>query len=76
MDAVLTVEYVKAYFNGSDPVRVRAWRERCPDLEGAVTAGGNATCEIPEVVGALDGNGSARTWFFSKEGNFTAGQVG
>jgi len=70
VDAVLTISYLKAYFNSSDPARQRDWKARCQDIAAV-----NATCPIPEVMEAPDGNSSAKTFFFSKQGNETVNQT-
>jgi hypothetical protein len=66
-DAVLTVRYVKAYFNSSSPQRQQDWASRCknPNAHGAV-------CGIPEVTTA---NKSAELWFFSARDNMTNNQI-
>lgn len=43
-DAVMTVEYVKTYFNSSSPERQAEWKKRCPDVsKGSV-------CAIPSLA--------------------------
>lgn len=69
-DAILTVEYLKGYFNSSDPARQRDWAKRCKDLSAV-----NATCPIPEVTEAPNGNVSAKTFFFSMQKNETVNQT-
>ena len=69
-DAILTVEYLKGYFNSSDPARQRDWAKRCKDPSVA-----NATCPIPEVTEAPNGNVSAKTFFFSMQKNETVNQT-
>lgn len=69
-DAILTVEYLKGYFNSSDGARQLDWKNRCRDI-GSL----NATCEVPEVTGAPDGNVSAKTFFFSQQVNMTGNQT-
>ncbi|KAM7221381.1 glycoside hydrolase, family 16 [Rhypophila decipiens] len=66
-DAVLTVEYVKAYFNSSLSQRAQDWRGRCKDPYAE-----NAVCAIPSFDGK---NSSARDWFFSDHGNMTNNQT-
>ena len=70
MDAILTVEYVKGYFNSSDPARQKDWSNRCKDASAV-----NATCPIPEIQGAPDGNVSAKTFFFGMQKNETGNQT-
>ena len=69
-DAMLTVEYIKGYFNSSDASRQKDWQERCKDPSAL-----NATCAIPEVTEAPNGNVSAKTFFFSMQSNSTLGQT-
>ncbi len=69
-DAILTVEYVKGYFNSSDPSRQNDWQERCKDPSTL-----NATCAIPEATEAPNGNSSAKTFFFSMQLNSTVNQT-
>lgn len=68
-DAVMTVSYVKAYFNSSTPSRQEDYRRRCRDATAV-----NATCGIPDQGGA--GNSTRSTFFFSLERNMTVGQPG
>ena len=70
VDAILTVEYVKGYFNSSDPQRQADWQARCKDPKAV-----NASCAVPEVHAAPDGNVSAKTFFFSQATNETANQT-
>lgn len=69
-DAILTVEYLKGYFNSSDPARQQDWSKRCINPSAA-----NATCSVPEVTQAPDGNASAHTFFFSLQTNETGNQT-
>lgn len=75
-ESIISVSYVKAYFNSSDPTRQTAWSSRCKNP----TAGG-ATCTIPDQTSAPDpgnsqGNTSAAsTYFFSDDKNKTIGQT-
>ena len=69
-DATLTVQYMKGYFNSSDPVRQKDWSKRCKDIGAA-----NATCAIPEVIEAPNTNKSAKTFFFSMQPDDTANQT-
>lgn len=69
-DAVLTVEYVKGYFNSSDAARQADWKARCKNIEAV-----NATCAVPEMAEAPDGNSSAKTFFFSTQKNMTGNQT-
>ena len=67
-DAVVTIEYFKAYFNSSDATRLRDWSHRCTNLMAP-----NATCVVPEQKSAPDGNSS--TYFFSQQQNMTVNQT-
>lgn len=69
-DAILTVQYLKGYFNSSDPARQRDWSKRCKDHSTV-----NATCPIPEITEAPNGNVSAKTFFFSMQKNETVNQT-
>ena len=69
-DAILTVEYLKGYFNSSDVGRQDDWQRRCHDIKAV-----NATCPVPEVTTAPNGNSSAHTFFFSQEKNMTTNQT-
>ena len=69
-DAILTVNYLKGYFNSSDPKRQKDWDSRCPSLTTL-----NATCEVPVVKDAPNGNSSAHTFFFSQQKNMTVNQT-
>lgn len=66
-DAVMEVQYLKAYFNSSDEAKQTAFAGRCGDAaaEGAV-------CDIPDVTA---GNDTAAGWFFTGQKNMTAGQT-
>lgn len=75
--SMITVSYVKAYFNSSDPARQKDFALRCanPSAPGAI-------CAIPDQIGAPDpvtntssGNSSAATYFFSNEKNKTVNQT-
>ncbi|KAK3333468.1 concanavalin A-like lectin/glucanase domain-containing protein [Cercophora scortea] len=70
-DAVLTVGYVKAYFNSSTARRREDWMRRCGGGGGGGDSA-NAVCDIPSVSPA---NSSARGWFFSDRGNMTNNQT-
>ena len=69
-DAILTVEYFKGYFNSSSETRQNDWAQRCKQASAP-----NATCVVPEVTAAPDGNVSAKTWFFSQQNNMTVNQT-
>lgn len=69
-DAILTVEYLKGYFNSSDAARQQDWSTRCISPSAV-----NATCPVPEVTQAPNGNVSAHTSFFSMQANETGNQT-
>ena len=69
-DAILTVEYLKGYFNSSDPARQQDWSKRCVNPSAV-----NSTCPVPEITQAPDGNSSALTFFFSRQTNDTVNQT-
>ncbi|MCJ1453885.1 hypothetical protein MMC28_004234 [Mycoblastus sanguinarius] len=69
-DAILTVEYLKGYFNSSNVARQDDWSQRCKD-----SLAPNATCTIPEITEAPNGNVSAKTYFFSLQANMTGNQT-
>jgi hypothetical protein len=75
-EAVITVSYVRAYFNSSDTLRQSDWASRCKDPGAA-----EAICAIPDQTtapdpGLLNGNVSAAsTYFFSDKNNETANQT-
>lgn len=76
VDAVMTVSYLKAYFNSSTPERGQDYRRRCMDPTAP-----NATCVIPAQTVAPDllgdgGNRTGKTFFFGREHNMTVGQPG
>ncbi|OCL12042.1 glycoside hydrolase family 16 protein, partial [Glonium stellatum] len=73
-DAVMTVSYVKAYFNSSNPTRKEAYAARCP------TFNPNSVCEIPDQTTPPDpsganGNQTARTFFFSLDPGYSPNQT-
>jgi hypothetical protein len=67
-DAVVSVRYVKAYFNSSLPDRMRDWADRCNDNNDKT----GAVCRIPDVNGT---NTTASGWFFSSQDNMTDNQT-
>lgn len=58
-DALLTVSYVKAYYNASSREKVSSWAQRCAEVQGA------AVCSIPDVFAS---NASTGGRFFTDEG--------
>jgi hypothetical protein len=75
-ESVITVSYVKAYFNSSDPARRTDWAKRCKSPTSI-----GATCVIPDQTsapgtGPSNGNNSAAsTYFFSDDKNKTNNQT-
>ncbi|KAI9816885.1 MAG: hypothetical protein M1827_001530 [Pycnora praestabilis] len=74
-DAIMTISYLKAYFNSSDPARQKDYTTRCTDPSAV-----NATCEVPDQTTAPDtsgsnGNQTGNTFFFSKQVNETMNQT-
>ena len=69
-DAILTVEYLKAYFNSSETQRQSDYTGRCKDPNAL-----RAKCEVPQITAPPDGNTSAHTYFFTMEKNMTVNQT-
>ncbi|KAL8735929.1 MAG: hypothetical protein Q9166_000491 [cf. Caloplaca sp. 2 TL-2023] len=69
-DAIMTVSYVKGYFNSSETKRQDDWRNRCKDINAP-----NATCEVPELTAPPRNNATAKTYFFSQQQNMTVNQT-
>lgn len=67
-DAVMTVAYVKAYFNSSDPARVARFEEACKG-EG----GEERVCRVPEQRGVPEGG--VGTYFFTQDEGHAPGQM-
>ena len=62
-DAVMTVSYVKAYFNSTNSTRITQYNQACPRPQD--------TCQIPEQQAppnpfGPDGNTTGNTFFFTK----------
>ncbi len=75
VDAVMTVSYVKSYFNSSLTERTQAFESRCKDPHAPY-----AVCRIPDQKIAPDpdgpnGNATADTYFFINTQNQTTGQI-
>lgn len=75
VDAIMTVQYVMAYFNSSNPERAENYNERCVDRNAP-----NAICEIPDQTSPpLFGPdaGDSKPYFFSQDpsNNKTNGQI-
>ncbi|KAF2138694.1 glycoside hydrolase family 16 protein [Aplosporella prunicola CBS 121167] len=76
-DALLTVSYVKAYFNSSDTDRQKDYQLRCNDT---IRANESSICEIPAQLtspdpSGSDGNNTAHTFFFSEDPEETSNQT-
>jgi beta-glucanase (GH16 family) len=66
-DAVLSVKYVKAYFNSSTAQRHRDWAGRCRDMTAP-----KSVCAIPEITPT---NSTPGQFFFSDQNNMTNNQT-
>lgn len=64
VDAFTTVSYFKGYFNSSRAERTEQFLRKCSAANQAKKA--NATCTVPQPVGAPDGK---KTYFFTLDGN-------
>jgi hypothetical protein len=72
-DTVMTVSYVKAYFNSTDTERAqKAFKQRCPRYDALRVCAIPAQSVPPDVSTRPDG---AKTYFFSMQGDMTPGQV-
>jgi hypothetical protein len=74
-DAVMTVSYIKGYFNSSLSSRQSDYHRRCTNPKAA-----NAICAVPDQLVAPDpsgpnGNATASTYFFSEDHNKTNNQT-
>lgn len=63
VDAYTTVSYFKGYFNSSRVDRADQFVKKCSAAKEAKKI--NATCTVPQPVGAPDG----KTYFFTLDGN-------
>ena len=75
VEANISISYVKAYFNSSDPARQSAFTSRCTDPSAS-----GAVCTIPDQISPPDPSSNANvsaaaTYFFSNEKNMTANQT-
>lgn len=68
-DAKITVSYVQAYFNSSNPTRVKDHARRCPNPNAP-----NAICQIPDLTSPPE---VGKVHFFSQasNGNMTNNQT-
>ncbi|KAF2198071.1 concanavalin A-like lectin/glucanase [Delitschia confertaspora ATCC 74209] len=65
-DTVMTVSYIKAYFNSGDEQRKKDYTKRCPTMDPA------KVCEIPHqssppTPGANEDDEAGKTYFFSQD---------
>lgn len=69
VDAKITVSYVQAYFNSSNPARISDHAKRCPNPSAP-----NAICQIPDLIGQPQ---IGKVNFFSQasNGNMTNNQT-
>lgn len=65
-DAILTIAYVKSYFNSSTDTRQRDWTRRCKDISAP-----KATCPVPEI----EENVNATRFFFTEQTNMANNQT-
>ncbi|TKA52635.1 hypothetical protein B0A49_12295 [Cryomyces minteri] len=75
-DAVLTVSYVKAYFNSSTPARQLQYNAACPAGQNSLAQ----VCQVPDQSVApnpagRDGNTTAHTYFFTQHKDMTVNQT-
>ncbi|KAH8725857.1 concanavalin A-like lectin/glucanase domain-containing protein [Phaeosphaeriaceae sp. PMI808] len=72
-DTVMTISYMKAYFNSTQVARSQdAYKQRCPTYDPS------KVCAIPAQNSAPDpslGKDAAKTYFFSLEKDMTPGQT-
>lgn len=72
-DTVMTISYMKAYFNSTDTERSQnAYKKRCPTYDPA------KVCAIPAQItppDASSGKDGLKTYFFSHESDMTPGQT-
>jgi hypothetical protein len=72
-DTVMTISYMKSYFNSTDTERSQnAYRERCPTFDAS------KVCAIPSQDAPPDAGASkdgAKTYFFSHQKGMTPGQT-
>jgi beta-glucanase (GH16 family) len=72
-DTVMTISYMKAYFNSTDTQRYQHdYKERCPTFDPA------KVCAIPAQTSPPDpslGNNAAKTYFFTQQDNMAPGQI-
>jgi beta-glucanase (GH16 family) len=72
-DTVMTLSYVKGYFNSTDTERSQNdYKKRCPTYDPA------KVCQIPAQTSAPDvslGPDAPKTYFFSQQEGMTPGQI-
>ncbi|KAH7083671.1 concanavalin A-like lectin/glucanase domain-containing protein [Paraphoma chrysanthemicola] len=72
-DTVMTISYVKSYFNSTDTTRSQnAYQKRCPTFDPAKVCAIPAQNTPPDASQGTDG---AKTYFFSQQDNMTPGQI-
>lgn len=72
-DTVMTISYLKAYFNSTDTERSQnAYKERCPTYDPAKVCAIPAQMTPPDVSQGKDG---PKTYFFSEQQDMTPGQT-
>jgi len=72
-DTVMTISYIKAYFNSTDTTRSQHdYQKRCPTYDPT------KVCAIPAQMTAPDpskGTDAAKTYFFTQDKDMTPGQT-
>lgn len=74
VDALMTVSYVKAYFNSTNTTRIAQWHEACSNgTQGR-------TCQIPDQLTSIDPTGpqghfNGHTFFFSEQEDQSVNQT-
>lgn len=72
-DTVMTISYVKSYFNSTDTERSQnAYKQRCPTYDPTKVCAIPAQMTPPDKSSGTDG---AKTYFFSREKDMTPGQT-
>jgi beta-glucanase (GH16 family) len=72
-DTVMTISYMKSYFNSTDTERSQnSYKERCPTFDPAKVCAIPTQDSAPDVSASKDG---AKTYFFSHQKGMTPGQV-
>ncbi|KAH4924054.1 hypothetical protein HBI79_162770 [Parastagonospora nodorum] len=72
-DTVMTISYMKSYFNSTDTERSQnAYKKRCPTYDPAKVCAIPSQDTAPDVSVSKDG---AKTYFFSHQKDMTPGQT-